>query len=82
MKATLESTSKVVRLKVIGNNDGIQARIWEGHTESGIPFHAFVVRVGVEEGLPAEKYAEFQESLNEVKAPSPEIEAYPMRMVL
>jgi hypothetical protein len=73
MKATLESTSKVVEF------NGVPARIWEGKTEKGIPFHAFIVRVGVDL---SENSAEFEAELKEVRAPSKAVEVYPLRMVL
>lgn len=73
MKAMLESTTKMVYV------NGIQARIWEGRTDSGVPFHAFIVRVGV---LRDADDVQFAAELQEMKAPSPEIESYPMRMIL
>lgn len=73
MKATIESTTKMVTVS------GVQARIWEGKTECGIPFHAFIVRVGV---LKDEDNTQFAAELEEMKAPSPEVESYPLRMIL
>lgn len=79
MKATLESTSKIVRLKVKGNEDGVPARIWEGTTESGIPFHAFIVRVAVDKGA---DNSQFERELQETRSPSPDVANYPLRMIL
>jgi hypothetical protein len=73
MKAMLESTSKVVEF------NGIPARIWEGKTEKGIPFHAFIVRVGVGRG---EDSTEFEAELKETRSPSVAMEAIPLRMIL
>jgi hypothetical protein len=73
MKATLESTSKVVEF------NGVPARIWEGKTEKGVHFHAFVVRVGVGRG---EDASEFEAELKETRSPSAAIEAIPLRMIL
>ena len=42
VKLQIESTSKVVEF------NGVPARIWEGHTESGIPVHCFITRIAVE----------------------------------
>lgn len=36
MKITLESTSQIVQF------NGVNCRVWEGQTESGIPLHAFI----------------------------------------
>lgn len=73
MKITLESTTKIVKL------NGVPARIWEGRTESGIKVHAMITRVGVDMG---EDTSEFELELQEHRAPSPEIEAWPARLVL
>ena len=73
MKIILENTSKVVDL------NGVAARIWEGETDSGIPVHAFITRVGV---LKQHDQTQFEKELSETRAPSKEVEAYPLRMVL
>ena len=76
MKITIESTSKIVHL------NGLPARVWEGHTESGIEIHAFVTRVAVKEGQKPEVYGEFERELQEQRKPTPEIEAIPLRFIL
>lgn len=59
MKATIESTSKVIEIVIPNTVDTMQptaaipARIWEGVTEGGIKFHAYITRVAVAEGQPA-----------------------------
>jgi hypothetical protein len=73
MKAQLESTSKIVTV------NGVEARVWEGHTESGIAFHALIVRVGVEK---TSDCSQFEAELKETRSPSPEVAAYPARMIL
>ena len=74
MKAQLESTSKIVEL------NGVPCRIWEEHTESGIPFHAYIVRVGVDRTL---DNSQFERELQETRAPSAQVAAeIPLRMIL
>ena len=73
MRITIESTTKVVTL------NGVPARIWEGRTESGVPVHAYVTRIAVER---TEDTAEFERDLQEHRAPSPEVEAIPLRLLL
>ena len=73
MKITLESTTKTVEL------NGVPARIWEGHTANGIKIHAYITRVAAP--LDADQ-GEFQKELESHKAPSPEIEAIPLRMII
>ena len=73
MKATLESTSKIVTL------NGLPARIWEGKTASGIPIHAYVTRVAVRNGA---DISQFEAELQETAAPSAEVEAIPLRLIL
>lgn len=73
MKITIENTTKVVEL------NGIPARIWEGHTDSGIPIHCYITRVAVAEGLDC---TQFERELQEQRKPSVPIEAIPLRMIL
>jgi len=77
MKITIESTAKIVHLTY--NGQVMPARIWEGHTASGIPVHAFIIRVGAPRQA---RLTEFERELTEHRAPSPEIESYQSRMVL
>jgi hypothetical protein len=73
VKLQIESTSKVVEF------NGVPARIWEGHTESGIPVHCFITRIAVEKTLDTRQ---FDAELQEQRAPSPAVEEYPLRMVI
>jgi hypothetical protein len=75
MKVTLESTSMIVDL-----NNGLQARVWEGRTESGIEVHAFITRIAVDKDA---NTAEFDRELLEQKTPSARVsDTYPLRMFL
>jgi hypothetical protein len=73
MRITIESTTKVVEV------NGVPARIWEGHTESGIPVHCYVTRIAVHESQDA---SQFERELKEQRKPSPAVEAIPLRMIL
>lgn len=73
MKVTIESTSKIVSV------DGVPARLWEGSTDSGIPVHCYVTRIAVEK---TEDMTQFLRELEEQRAPSPDVEAIPARLVL
>jgi hypothetical protein len=73
MKIEIESTTKIVYL------NSVPARIWVGKTESGIPVHCYVTRIAVAKNADA---SEFERELQEHKAPTPEIEAIPLRMIL
>jgi hypothetical protein len=79
MRLTLQNTSKIVELIVDGTS--VPARIWEGHTEGGIPCHAYITRIAVHKDLDA---SEFELALLEQPAlrPTPAIEAIPARLVL
>lgn len=77
MKVQLESTSKIVQIESPGGS--VPARIWEGHTESGIAVHAFITRIAA----PAQAdCTQFERELEETRAPSPAVEAISMRMIL
>ncbi len=73
MKITIENTTKVVEL------NGVPARIWEGHTDSGIPVHCYITRVAVKEGLDC---TQFERELAAQRKPSAAIEAIPLRLIL
>lgn len=78
MKLIIESTTKLVELVVDGAT--VPARIWEGHTDSGIPVHCFITRVAVHKDLDS---SQFDKELQEHRAPSVEVaRVYPLRMIL
>ena len=56
MKITLESTVTIVKV------NGVQARIWDGQTESGIKIFAMVCKVAVHKDLDS---SEFDRELRE-----------------
>lgn len=86
MKITIESTSKIVELKSDRrqgwDSGNIQARIWEGLTDSGIPVHCFITRLAPTIPVDDPRQTEFERELQETKAPTPDVDAYPLRMIL
>lgn len=74
MKIEIQSTEKIVHL----NN--VPARVWEGRTDSGIKVHAYITRIAIDKDEPNQ--AQFQKELQEHEAPSTELEAIPLRMIL
>jgi hypothetical protein len=77
MKITLEKTNKIVIL-TIGNAE-VPARIWEGHTESGIAVHCFITRIAAAKD---QDLSEFERELKEERAPSAAVEGIPLRLIL
>lgn len=77
MQVQLESTSRIVRLTV--NGVSVPARIWEGTTAGGIRCHAYITRIAVHKDDDA---AEFDRDLQEHKAPTAEVLAIPLSMIL
>ena len=75
MKITIENTSKIVHL------DDVPARIWEGKTDSGIPVICYITRIAVPEGENV-NHDEFRRELMECKAPSAEVEAIPLKLII
>ena len=73
MKIEIENTEKIVEL------NGVPARVWEGQTESGIPVHCFVTRISPQSN---DNIEDFERELQETVAPSPEVAAYPLRLIL
>jgi hypothetical protein len=78
VKITLENTTHLVTLEM-GDGKRVPARIWEGHTESGIPVHAYITRIAAPL---TEDLEQFERELKEQRAPSPEVEAIPLRLIL
>ena len=79
MKIVLESTTKVVELVGTPGDAGVPARIWEGHTEAGVPVYCYVTRIAVRA---SEDQDAFERELRECRPPSPDVAAIPFRMVL
>lgn len=78
MKITIESTSRIVQVQ--GDNGGlIPARVWEGHTDSGIAVHCLLTRIAA---LKTEDLSQFEAELVEQRPPTAIAEAFPARMVL
>jgi hypothetical protein len=73
MTITISSTTKVVKV------NGVDARVWEGETAAGVKIHCFITRIGVAQG---QDTTQFETELEEQRAPSPEVEAIPLRMIL
>ena len=73
MKITLESTSHIVSM------NGVQARVWEGRTDSGIPVHCYVIRLAV---AGEHDQSQFQRELQQHKPPSPEVAEIPLRLII
>ncbi len=73
MKITIWATTKIVKA------DGIDCRVWEGVTERGVEISCLIPRIAVKHGQDTEQ---FEAELEEQRAPSAEIEAWPLRMVL
>jgi hypothetical protein len=79
VKAEIVSTDAVV---MISDPDGrkAMARVWEGLTEAGIPFTAYITNVQVHKNCDC---TEFARALQENKPPAPDTQrAIDMRFVL
>lgn len=74
MKIILESTTKTVEL------NGVPARIWEGHTETGVKMHAYITRVAIDRNETG--WEEFEKELQAQRIPSVDIEAIPTRLII
>jgi hypothetical protein len=81
MKITIESTTKVVEVvnDGFGKSAAIQARVWEGETDSGIKVQCLITRIAAEA---TQNLSQFERELQECKAPSVDVQMFPMRMIL
>jgi hypothetical protein len=73
MELMLTSTTKIVQV------NGVPARIWEGVSAAGIPCHAYITRVAVAN---EEDTRQFEEELQECRAPTSEVAALPASVLL
>jgi len=84
MRIRLESTSKIVSLRIDGVD--VPARMWQGTTESGIPVHAFVTRITPDIPITDPDIdaltAEFDADLQRTAAPTVVVAAMPSRLIL
>ena len=80
MKIAIVSTAKLVTLVVDGAS--VPARVWEGFTESGVPIHCFITRLAPTIPKDDVRQEEFIRELQECAAPSVEIAAIPLRLIL
>ena len=78
MKITIESTTKIVELET-RTGAKIPARLWEGTNENGAPVYCFITRIATDKG---EGEAQFQQELQECKAPTMQLPAIDMRFFI
>lgn len=79
MQATIKSTTEIVEMKDVEGRLHT-ARVWEGVTETGVPFTAYVSIVQVARGA---DNRQFETELKEHVSPSPETRrAIDLRFVL
>lgn len=67
MKAHIESTDKIVAIAAVGFEGKTNARVWEGVTEAGVPFVAYIPLVQVKTSFDTEQ---FERELSEHKPAS------------
>lgn len=80
MKAHIESTDRIVPIKAVGFEGQTLARVWEGKTEAGVPFVAYIPIVQVHR---AEDNSQFERELREHKPPTPAtMRAIDARMII
>lgn len=78
MQIEIESTEMIVTL--VSGTARIPARVWTGHTATGIPVNVLVARIGVEKSGNLEQ---FDRELKECVPPTAEaVQAFPLRMVI
>jgi hypothetical protein len=78
LKLHIEPTSRIIDVVVDGA--AVPARVWEGHTDNGIPVLCCVTRVAARVD---HDRSELDRALAEVADPSPSsYEAFPSRLIL
>ena len=77
MEVNLVSTSKIIT--IVKDGAEIPARVWEGVTAAGIKVQALVTRIAAQKD---QDLSQFEAELQETAAPSSEVQAFPLRMIL
>ncbi len=66
MKATIASTDQIVDINAVGHPGKTKARVWEGVTDGGVRFTAYIPLVQVSAG---DDNSQFERELSEHKPP-------------
>lgn len=73
MKITIENTDQIVKV-----SRDVNARIWEGTTDSGVRVHCLITRIAVHN---SEDQSQFERELEDVTPASARtLEAFPTRL--
>lgn len=79
MKATIESTSEITEIDAVGHPGKTKVRVWEGVSENGVNFVAYIPLVQVKAD---EDNSQFETELSEHAQPSEEtMRAITMRLL-
>lgn len=91
MKFTIEPTDRLVEIDTVNENlmtseemrarGPVEARVWEGTTENGVPVQLLVIRVACSKDAP-EVCDRLAQALRETRAPTAAVQAFPSRLVL
>jgi hypothetical protein len=79
MKITIESTTSIVEIDNAQQRPALQCRVWEGVTERGVKVQVLVTRIAVHKD---DDVSQFEEELREMRAPTNNAPAFPLRMIL
>ena len=79
MVLILESTTQVHTLVTPTTGIEVRARLWVGHTDTGIPVQVLITRIAAPE---PHDHAIFLQELHAANAPTPEVLAFPLRFML
>jgi hypothetical protein len=77
MEVCLESTSKIVI--IVKDGVEIPARVWESVTAAGVKVQALITRIAAHRD---QDLKQFEAELSETRAPSTEVQMFPLRMIL
>lgn len=86
MKITIESTTKTVELVAPSGTGMIEARVWQGQTDRGVPVQVYIALIAPE--IPESDpnidalTEQFDRDLKRRAAPRATVAAIPLRMIL
>lgn len=79
MKITIESTTRIVQIATESGSAMVPCRVWEGETDSGIKVQVLVTRIAAAQ---SDDLSQFARELTECRAPSADVQAFPLRMII
>jgi hypothetical protein len=78
MKITIENTDKIIELVPPHGGMPMQARIWEGETDTGVKVIVYVTRICIQD---KEATKQFERELRRTRIPAAVVQQFPLKVI-